>query len=63
MVRVGTQKCKTAPIAHLMALVPRRLRRHLRSLKCSTVIQAKVRNSGKPFSLAAALTISVLDAI
>jgi hypothetical protein len=50
MVRVGTQKCKTAPIAHLMALVPRRLRRHLRSLKCPTVIQAKVRNSGKRLS-------------
>jgi hypothetical protein len=50
MVRVGTRKCKAAPTAKLMALVPKRLRRQGRFLKRSTVIQAKVRNSGKPLS-------------
>jgi hypothetical protein len=54
------QNCPNRALDGLGAKAPAPL---LRSLKRSTVIQAKVRNSGKPFPLAAALTISVLDAI
>jgi hypothetical protein len=54
MVGVDTRKWKAAQTAHLMALMLRRLRCHGRFLKRSTVIQAKARNSSKPFPVVAA---------